>query len=167
MNTSTLTLVGKAIAQLLYKAMTSLTSKLLFLKLYSQAFGSDAAEQLAASDSTISAYASTIIAGLNSDSFENAIKAALEVSGLTEDEAVQKAESAIETAVEAVGAKIGLDSTIEALIVAIAEPEIEAKLREEYEALTKTDSSPTDTSISADTSTAAPSTEAASEAVAV
>jgi hypothetical protein len=136
MNSSTLSAVGKAIAQLLYKTMTNLTSKLLFLKLYSQAFGSEAAEELAASDSTISAYASTIISGLNSDSFESAIKTALEVSGITEDQAVEKAESAIETAVEAVGAKIGLDSTIEALIVAIAEPEIEAKLREEYEELT-------------------------------
>jgi len=136
MNTTTLSFVGKTLAGLLYKLFTTLTSKLIFLKIYSQAFGSEAAEELAASDPTISAYARTIVAGLNSDSFETAIIAALEVEGITEDDAVAKAENAIETAIEAIGQKVGLNSTIEALIIAIAEPEIEAKLRAEYEALT-------------------------------
>jgi len=119
----------------LFSGATSIAQKLIYLKLYSQIAGSAAAQSLAASDSTIGAYAASIVNGLNATSVDAALKAALDVSGITEDQAVSIAQTSIEGLVEKALTATGVNSVVLSLIESIAEPEIQNLLRAEYEKL--------------------------------
>ena len=116
---------------------TNIATKLTTVKVASQVLGSGPAKTIAASDSTISAYAAQIVDGLNG-SLATAVTTAEGVYGTSTTQVISTAVAAIEAQATTLLEKAGVNASISELLVLLEDSTITAEITAEVNKLSST-----------------------------
>jgi hypothetical protein len=116
---------------------TNIATKLTTVKVASQVLGSGPAKTIAASDSTISAYAAQIVDGLNGN-LATAVTTAEGVYGTSTTQVISTAVAIIEAQATTLLEKAGVNASISELLVLLEDSTITAEITAEVNKLSST-----------------------------